>query len=384
MGMHGGVKVRYMALVIISGSAIAVLGAFLSRYVAEPKNPETITTIPMVQGISDEITKKNSSKKSSKKPSSSQTTNKSAVKKLPSIPKDTAMGIYTGPGKITAHDNFAQWLGADIPYTTDYIDYKGGWEKDFVDSKVWLTKPWGSWVNDKPGQRLVLGVPMLQNQNYGEFSRGVDGDFDKYFRGLAEELVANELGDSIIRLGYEANCDTIGPWQATRNPKGYRKLFRHQVAVMKSVPGAKFKFDWTVCNGLQGGRALTSFDSFYPGDDVVDIIGMDIYDVKWRDPKASAEERWRRLRQRTMGIEDLLSFAKKHKKPVSYPEWGLYRPGDNFSGGGDNPYFIEKMAKLIHTTKPRYQSYFNIDWGGGVLSDFPKGEKTFKQIFGKR
>lgn len=292
-------------------------------------------------------------------------------------------GIYNGPGTVGTHGELEQWLGQPIPYATDYIDYKGGWQKDFIDSEVWLIKPWSKWKSANNQRRLVLGVPMLQNENTGQFAQGTRGDFDVYFHNLASKLVTNNLGDSIIRLGYEANCDTIGPWQATNNPEGYRQLFRHIVTVMRSVPGQAFSFDWTVCNGLQQGRALTSFDSFYPGDDVVDIIGMDIYDVKWGDPAATPQRRWDYGVSRRMGVNELVRFAHNHAKAISYPEWGLYKPGDSFAGGGDNPYFIRKMAELIATTDPIYQSYFNLDWGGGKLSDFKQGGATYRQLFGK-
>jgi hypothetical protein len=296
-------------------------------------------------------------------------------------PSASIMGVYTGPGDVNGHTNFESWLGRSVPYTTDYIDYRGGWTKDFHDSGVWLMKPWGKWVS-QGGRRLVLGVPMLEGNTPGQFNQGINGDFDSYFRDLAALLVANNLGNSIIRLGYEANCDTIGPWQATDNPSGYKLLFRHEVAVMRSVPGAAFQFDWTVCNGLQYGHALNSFDSFYPGDDVVDIIGIDIYDVKWGDTSVAPQTRWNYIVSRQMGVNELVAYSRAHGKSLSYPEWGLYAPGDSFAGGGDDPYFIGQMANLISTTRPLYQAYFNLDWGGGVLSDFPQGQAAFKQIFG--
>jgi hypothetical protein len=302
---------------------------------------------------------------------------------LPQVSYDfssTKMGIYTGPGDVKGHTNFETWLGKPIPYATDYIDYKGGWTTDFHDSNLWLTKPWGNWVS-QGNRRLVLGLPMLENSNAGQFDTGVSGAFDSYFRDLATQLVANNLGNSIIRLGYEANCNTIGPWQAVDNPGGYKLLFRHEVAVMKSVPGGAFLFDWTVCNGLQNGHALSSYDSFYPGDDVVDIAGIDIYDVKWQDTSASPQTRWNYIITRQMGVNALLAYAAAHGKPVSFPEWGLYAPGDSFAGGGDDPYFIEQMAGLITSSKPVYQAYFNLDWGGGVLSDFKQGQSIFKEIF---
>lgn len=294
----------------------------------------------------------------------------------------SSMGLYTGPGGVTPHQNFETWLGEQVPYTTDYIDYRGGWQKDFIDSKAWLVDSWGPWVLAASDRRLVLGVPMLEQEDAGQFASGANGTYDTYFQKLTVNLVAAGLSNSIIRLGYEGNCNTIGPWQATDDPSGYKALYRHIVGVMRNIPGASFTFDWTVCNGLQSGHALDSFDSFYPGDDVVDIAGMDLYDVKWQDTSATPELRWNYLWSRQLGIHDFLQFAQAHHKPVSYPEWGLYKAGDSFAGGGDDPYFIQQMYDLFVDTNPTYQAYFDLDWGGGTLENFPNSRALFKSLFG--
>jgi hypothetical protein len=293
----------------------------------------------------------------------------------------TPVGVYTGPGKVSTTDSFNSWLGGNVTYATDYVDYKGGWDFDF--NPTWMIGPWGKWKTAQPNRKFVLGLPMLQNSNYGQFDQGAAGAFDSYFINLGKNMVANNLGDSIIRLGYEANCTTIGPWQATDNPAGYINDFRHLVSVMRAIPGSSFKFDWTVCNGLTNGHALNSFASFYPGDDVVDIMGLDQYDVKWQDTTVTPAQRWTYNVTRYMGMQDHKNFAAAHAKPVSYPEWGLYKPGDNFAGGGDDPYFIDQMADWIAASTAVYQSYFNIDWGGGVLANFPNGQAEYKARFGQ-
>ena len=46
------------------------------------------------------------------------------------------------------------------------------------------------------------------------------------------------------------------------------------VKVMRSVSGAHFLFDWNVNAGYRN----IPLASYYPGDSVVDVIGIDIYD----------------------------------------------------------------------------------------------------------
>jgi hypothetical protein len=389
-------NIFYYCLVLALPALIVVSVAYHNRKIdANPGTQTTNSTAEAAAQASSAVSK-NDNKAGAKNPDqsgSTPTSSQSSVSPAQAAAQaaatyainnasSAALGVYTGPGAISAHTQFEQWLGRAVPYATDYIDYKGGWQKDFADSRLWLMEPWGNWVRSASGRRLVLGLPMLENSNNGQFDAGTRGDFDSYFSSLGNSLVSNGLGNTIIRLGYEANCNTIGPWQATDNPDGYKQLFRHIVTVMRATPGSAFSFDWTVCNGLQEGHALNSFNSFYPGDDVVNIIGMDVYDMKWMDAGATPQARWQYNTTRSMGVNELVQFARNHGKSVSFPEWGLYKPGDSFAGGGDDPYFIQQMTQLFNNTNPIYQSYFNLDWGGGVLSDFPGGQATFKTIYG--
>ncbi len=289
-------------------------------------------------------------------------------------------GIYTGPADVSGHNSFATWLGSPINYVTDYVDYKNGWAIDF--SPNWLTDAWSSWVKAVPGRQLVLGLPMLENSDTGQFDQCSSGAFDQHFITLATNMVNHGLGNSIIRLGYEMNNPSIGPWQATNNPIGFKNCFHHLVGVMRNVPSTSFQFDLTFNADAPGSSPYIKFDDYYPGDDVVDIIGTDQYDIKWQDTTLTPEQRWNFFLTRPMGLNEHKAFAMTHNKPISFPEWGLYAKGDQFGGGGDSPYYIDRMADWFANNNAYYQSYFNINWGGGVLADFPMGQAEYKSRFG--
>jgi hypothetical protein len=117
-----------------------------------------------------------------------------------------------------------------------------------------------------------------------------------------------------------------------------------------------------------------------PVDDYVDIIGMDIYDETiWcniEDPAA----RWAYNLTEPYGLNWHRDFAAMHKKPMSYPEWGV---GGN--GSGDNPYFIEKMQTWFQMNKVIYQTYWNSNAAyPGKLSDnqYPNAANKYREIFG--
>lgn len=285
------------------------------------------------------------------------------------------VGIYSGPAYVAEHDAFAGWLGSEVPYASDALDYRFGWND--IANPSWLIEAWSPWVKAAPNRRLVLSVPLLPESARGQLSAGAAGSFDSSFRTLAENLVRGGLGNSIIRLGWEAN-GTWFPWSAAPDPSSWKTFFRRTVTNMRSVPGAAFSFDWNPVSSSAGTNL--SFDAFYPGDDVVDIIGLDAYDLKWQDSTSSPEQRWQFTLTQFNGLNAHKVFAQAHGKPMSYPEWGMYLKGDAQGGGGDNPYYVDEMANWFATNNVVYQSYFN--WGAYALANFPNGKARYKARFG--
>lgn len=289
------------------------------------------------------------------------------------------LGVYTGAGAVAASTSFAAWLGSPVDRAVDYVDQDGGW--DAIAQPLWLLDRWGPWVRAGGGRRLVLAVPLLPTSARGQLSVGAAGLFDEPFLRLARNMVSRGLGASVIRLGWEANTRSH-PWSAEGDPRSYKQFFRRIVAVMRSVPGATFSFDWTANAGVGGGSVLTTFSSFYPGDDVVDLIGLDVYDIKWQDSTSTPANRWAFTLNQRLGLAEHRAFALAHGKQVSFPEWGMYAKGDEFGGGGDNPYYVTRMADWFSLANPAYQSYFNVSWGGGTLNSFPNGRARYRARFG--
>lgn len=280
-------------------------------------------------------------------------------------------GVYVGPGKTAALNAFQSWLGRSQLDATDYVDPS--------ENALWnhhALAYWGDWKRAGNDRQFVLGLPLLPKG--GNFTDGLAGRYDSQFQGVADLMVKNGLGDSVVRLGYEGNNKTIGSWQGTDDPAAYRAMFRRVVTLMRARTGARFHFDYNMAVGPSG--KATSFESLYPGDAYVDLVGLNIYDVWWQHPDATPSERWQHTLTAPMGVNDFKAFAAAHHKPVSYPEWGLYRKGDIFAGGGDSPYFIDKMADLVRDSA--FQAYFDLDWGGGTLDEFPHGKAQYKLRFG--
>ena len=200
-----------------------------------------------------------------------------------------------------------------------------------------------------------------------------DGLHDAEFEAAAR-AIAHAQPRAIIRLGWEMNISSMG-WFAKDQEADYIRAFRRVVKIFRRYSD-DFRYDWCPGWGLQDVAA----DRAYPGDDVVDYIGLDIYDFK---SEGSAEERWTNLYLKApFGLEWQRDFAAQHGKRMSYPEWGV----GNF---GDNPFFIQQMHDWLVANRDNiaYAAYFNVDglWPTQIdTGRFPNSEKLFRKLFGSR
>jgi len=260
----------------------------------------------------------------------------------------TEFGVYRGPGCNGRQriPEFETWVGRKVERTVDALNQES-FEK-WRTSIPWIISCWkGS------GLKLTLSVPMLPFDKQGSLAEGAVGHYDPLFKETARQLVANGYADAVVRIGWEFNGEWM-PWRADRDPKAYVAYFQRIVTLMRQTPGQQFRFEWTPNHG----RHAIAPPEVYPGDDYVDIIGMDVYDEIWTDDQRDPATRWAYYVNQPYGLAWHRDFAAAHKKPMAYSEWGVGQRPDNH-GSGDNPYFVAQMAKWIAATKPLYHSYWD-------------------------
>jgi hypothetical protein len=289
-------------------------------------------------------------------------------------PGATEFGVYAGAGCLgrSKMPDFERFSHRTVERTVDALSQEG-WVG--LESSIdWVIPCWkGS------GLKLTLSVPMIP-EGGGTLEEALSPLHDETWRHIARSLVANGYPNATVRIGWEFNGDWM-PWAAASDPHSYIALFRHIVTTMRTIPGANFTFEWCPNHGL---HAMAATDA-YPGDDVVDIIGMDVYDEIWSSNHAEPNERWQWYRDQPYGLEWHYNFALAHHKPTAFSEWGTgFQPGGH--GAGDDPVFIAGMADWIATSHPLYQSYWNfpspefntlISEGG-----LPKSAVVFIEKFG--
>ncbi|WP_330175310.1 glycosyl hydrolase [Streptomyces sp. NBC_01498] len=204
---------------------------------------------------------------------------------------------------------------------------------------------WAEWRKARADRMFVLNVPMLERNEERvrdhlvrrELRRGARGAYDRHFEVLAERLVALGVPDTVIVLGWEMNGTTYthrcGP-----DPRAWKAYWKRIVRTMRAVPGQEFRFDFAPNRG----RDAIAWTECYPGDDVVDIMGMDSYD---QPPGRTFEEQV----NEPFGLRHHVEFAAEHGKVISYPEWGLFR-------NGDNPAYMRGMLEWIEEHRPLYHT----------------------------
>jgi hypothetical protein len=226
----------------------------------------------------------------------------------------------------------------------------------------------GIWKKLNPERNVVWSVPLtVKGTPLAEVANGLhDAEFE-----AAAAAIAEAQPRAIIRLGWEMNLGTMA-WFAGDHEADYIRAFRRVVEIFRRHSNS-FKYDWCPGWGPQDGAA----DRAYPGDDVVDYIGLDVYDFKY---DGSVEQRWDNFYLNApFGLQWHRDFAARHGKAMSYPEWGV----GNF---GDNPFFIQQMHDWFVKNKDSiaYAAYFDVDglWPTQIDNDqFPQSQALFRKLF---
>jgi Glycosyl hydrolase family 26 len=303
---------------------------------------------------------------------------------MPARPKSVPLGVFHGSGATRDVAAFGTRLGRRVDLVHDYLG-----------KKTWAAIADVSFVADRWREagfagRLVLTVPMIPDSG-GSLANGAAGRYNTHFRLLASRLVSAGQARATLRLGHEFN-GTWFPWtiNVRDGPAHYAAYWRQIVRTMRSVQGARFRFDWAPNAGSSyvggNGRQLSAA-SAYPGDAYVDFIGLDVFDQSWADDTSAASERWKQLVRQKDGLNWQSRFASAHHKPMTFPEWGLVERRDS-RGGGDNPYFVERMHEWIQTHPVAYHLYFESRDPNGDYrvfgGSFPKAAKRFILDFGSQ
>jgi Glycosyl hydrolase family 26 len=246
------------------------------------------------------------------------------------------LSVYVG-NDPSLLPKFEKWLGRRVDGHQVHTG-SANWE-DWQSSIPWQVELWQG--VDRP---IFWSIPLIPHGATLEEAAG--GAYDQHYteaaRVLAEASAKRER--VYIRTGWEFNADWQHPC-AIGKAKSYVLAYRRFVLAFRAV-SRKFVFEWTPNHGNHGMNP----EDAYPGDKYVDIIGMDFYyDLRYDSPDPL--QAWKGKVWGAYGLQWLEQFAKKHRKPTAYAEWGVM--SDNAG-----PY-VREAARWFASHDVVYQSYWN-------------------------
>ncbi|GLX67043.1 hypothetical protein [Paenibacillus glycanilyticus] len=252
----------------------------------------------------------------------------------------------------TSIQNFETWRGRLADITTNF-PYRYSWDIMTVSGAFlngWQNAPWTP----------TYAMPMFPENIGATFSACAAGSYNSYWTTFAQNLISHGQGSAIIRLGWEFNGDWFAHSVTTANMTDWKGCFRQVASTLKAAD-PNIKIDWNVNRG-HGLKAAGNADPalVYPGDDVVDYIGVDSYD-QW--PPVFSDATWTSSHLGgSYGLQHWIDFAVAHGKKFSVPEWGLYH-GAAPNYGNDNPFYIEKMWSFFNSlgSTLAYEAYYDED-----------------------
>ena len=267
-----------------------------------------------------------------------------AVAIQPLVPGKTLSGVV-GQGGQSAVNAFGAWRGRPVDVVTNYLG-TDTWAGITNVAGQALTHYW-----DGSSVHRVWSVPMLPLDESASLSTEAAGGYNDKFATVAKALIAGGEGSSTIRLGWEMTGNWY-PWSGAKNPSAFVGAWRQIVNTMRAQAGAHFTFDFNIAMFNSDPSVL------YPGDSYVDMVGADNYDdsFAWQYPASDHVQVWNYILTGPYGLNWLANFAKSHGKRLSFPEWGVSKRCDQYSGG-DDPYFMQQFHNFMASHDVAYETY---------------------------
>lgn len=295
-------------------------------------------------------------------------------------------GAFIGRGTSSASiQGMGSWRGRPLEVLTVYPDYK-----------TWAGLASSTWIfSETQGYqgRLVYSLPLLPEDGSATLAEVAAGKYDDVYVTIADQLRNAGRGNTIVRVGWEANGPWF-PWGVDAARAGdFRAAARRVMTVMKTrTPTLTMGFD-IACSTILTGTTerLAALEQLYPGDDLTDVVGCDNYDNF--NARATSREDWQTVLrgEQWPGLQDVADFARTHGKRFAVPEWGL---DGTENGAGDNPLFIQRMHEFFVSNADvlLFEAYFDEPktyiksslWGDDGPSLNPKSAEEYVRLWSTR
>lgn len=308
-------------------------------------------------------------------------------------------GILDGDQAIARVNQYQEWLNRPMDYIVSFVP---GDTWRHITGSDGSGLQWWIWQYDSPvpqttRDKMVISISMLPGNSdratwTGSHANGARGDYNGNWTAVANKLINAGYGKCIIRVGWEFTGDWY-PWRVydgmqndyIRHWQNLVTQFKNEQQRLQPTATSRFKFCWNPTSGWLKFNPM----SFYPGNDYVDYIGLDVYDVSelWFGSAAYQDgtmsdgmklsnrtNAW--LQQKQWDKYNLDWFVGQARrtdinKPLCIPEWGCDRASWGFhyrKGGIDDPVFINSFTDWMNNSynKIAWASYFEFGTGDGT------------------
>lgn len=185
----------------------------------------------------------------------------------------------------------------------------------------------------------------------------VEGHFDSFFGYWAHQIKEVE-GTVILRILHEFNGDWY-PWCTVKNDKNpylVAKAFRYIVNIFRQNNVTNVKFIWCPNSMSVPQEKWNYIMDAYPGDEYVDLVGLDIYNGAGTGNNVDV---WRTFRKE--GIENYFVLTQMlPSKPLLICETAS-RERRGGEGGQNKGEWIREMSRAVKTdmSKIRLVAWFD-------------------------
>lgn len=258
------------------------------------------------------------------------------------------LGLYVGnpngndAGAEASFDNtvnsFSSTIGQAPQFIDTFVDFSGSW------SNMVSSAGWNAWSQSKSPTAhgltpvVAVGLGTKSDNGPGTLQQIAAGAHDDTYRGVVQAYKDAGYSTIDLRIGWEMNGNFM-PWSmgnTVDSVNQWKAAFAHVADVAHSVSGIKVNVVW---NPNESNNNQIDVKASYPGDDKVDIIGLDVYSTThkydgsvsnsqyYNNPSASQYHangedpaQW--------GLAQTIALATAHGKPVGIGEAGI-AVGDN-------------------------------------------------------
>ncbi len=235
-------------------------------------------------------------------------------------------------------------------------------------------------LDQYPNSALAIGLWMVEeNDGQGEdhpngLTEIVNGQHNDELDKFAAFAKRNAPRPIYLRIGYEFD----GPWN-NYNPAKYQAAYRYIVNYLNQKQVANVAYVWQ--SATWGATPANGIDSYYPGDQYVDYVGLSFF---FFDENFNGNN-----------LEYILNFARTRNKPIMMAEvsaqyyefdQGTFHPFDNPGApqqlGGQgiwNQYFRDQLIPFVDDNRDviRAVAYINADWQSQPQWKWPDANNGF-------